>query len=77
MQVVAGGNICIDCVMLAVNGEESNAEHTRRYRAGIERLGMGEPHVEDVESEGHFSWFDCNVCGDELGGQRMRVIWLG
>lgn len=75
MQVVADAMCCVDCLMLAVNGEEANAEHTEAYRKGTQ--GLGDPCMKDDEDEGSFSWSPCQICGSHLGGQRFDVIWLG
>ncbi len=74
--------LCVDCLMLACNGDGSGIESPAREAAcvaGLEALG---PHlVPDFDSdtgEGHrvFSWCGCDSCG-LTGGEFHRFAVLG
>lgn len=76
--------VCVDCVMVAANGEHSTDEHRARYLAAVESNGRdivascpdiyGECHNLDGEcTGGGFRWGACDWCGDGLGGDRVHV----
>lgn len=75
--------LCVDCLMLACNGDASGIESDARVaecEAGLAELG---PHlVPDFDSESgegirDFSWHGCDACGSRLGGPSHRFAVLG
>jgi hypothetical protein len=64
--------ICIDCVMVHVNGDSSGIDSPERLAevlAGLETY----PFLA-VETEDHwFSWHSCDACGSTYGGDRMKA----
>lgn len=75
--------LCVDCLVVAVNGDTSGIESDERVaavNAGLDRLGA---HlVPDFDSESgdgilSFSWRDCDSCRCGLGGERHRFAVLG
>lgn len=75
--------LCVDCLMVAVNGDESGIEDEKQIeatRAGLDELG---PHlVPDFDSETEegirdFSSCGCDCCGSRLAGTMHRFAILG
>lgn len=82
MRVVRDGiQLCTDCMILAVNGDESGltAERAAQCYAGLEALG---PHLveafdsESGEGEEEFSNMPCEACGTGLSGARYEFAVL-
>lgn len=80
---------CVDCLMIAVNGDASSLdyhygdkadERLVEIEAGLTRLG---PHVvPDFDSntgDGHkeFARYGCDCCGSRLAGEMHRFAILG
>lgn len=84
--------LCVDCTMLAVNGDASSLDYhygkdadarLARIEAGLTRLGAHlVPHwtTDDAGeiSEGHrdFSSCGCDCCGSRLAGEMHRFAIL-
>lgn len=75
--------LCVDCLMLACNGDASGIESPERVREcelGLEELGpyLG-PDFDSETGEGilEFSWCGCDACGSKLGGTFHRFAVLG
>lgn len=75
--------LCVDCTIVAVNGDYSGIDSDERVEEideGLEELG---PHlVPDFDSEsgeGHedFSHRGCDCCGSGLAGEFHRFAVLG
>ena len=61
-------DICIDCVVLSVNGEETSPEHMEAFaEAGMSILNV------HTDTDPHFSWSPCNFCNSPLGGNRYEA----
>jgi hypothetical protein len=66
-------SMCIDCAVLAANGElaadrpSDHPEPLSRVVAGCVLVGEAEPH---------FSWAPCDTCGLALGGDRIDGVVL-
>ena len=63
---------CTDCIMYLANGEVPDESESGWTPGAIERNWPGY-HVTvagDENSEEHFSWRPCGVCGSTLGGNR-------
>lgn len=82
MRVVRDGiQLCTDCMILAVNGDESGltAERAETCYAGLEKLG---PHLvpafdsEAQEGISEFTYYPCECCGSKLGGTRYDFAVL-
>jgi hypothetical protein len=64
---------CTDCLIAIVNGDFPEDEaRTAEIVRGVEAwdgfiLTFG-------DSEGHFSWRDCDVCGTRFGGTRFDMV---
>ena len=74
--------LCVDCTIVAVNGDTSGIDTDERVldvTAGLDRLGS---HlVPDFDSDTEdgilsFSWRDCDSCHYGLGGERHRFATL-
>lgn len=66
-------NICIDCLLWAVNRDDSGAsdEWSRdAYARGM--TGLAYIATPD-EPESHFSWQDCDICG-AIPGDRIECL---
>ena len=68
---------CVDCTMLAVNGEApENKRAARACAAGLKALHKDGQHVSsnsnDEEGEEDFSRRTCDCCGSSLAGHRSR-----
>ena len=74
---------CVDCVMVAVNGDYSGIDDDARVAAidaGLERLGPNVvPDFDSDTGEGHqeFSGCGCACCGSPLAGEMHRFAVLG
>ena len=75
LEIVAECMACVDCLMLAENGEHSSEEHTLRYEEAIIRGHLGSPVLYDVEDEGHFSRNSCDICESPLAGTRYLMVF--
>jgi hypothetical protein len=63
---------CTDCIMYLANGELPEENTSGWTPEAVERKWKGY-HVcvaGDENSEEHFSWQPCDVCGSSLGGNR-------
>jgi hypothetical protein len=82
--------LCVDCLMVAVNGDDSGIEGDDRKRAvrtGVEMLGRHlvpdfDSETEDEHGNIHvgvreFSSTTCDCCGSHLAGSRHRFAVLG
>ena len=63
---------CTDCVLTLANGlpEDLDPGRAEAITDGITSWAADRWHLEVGDSEGHFSWAACGVCGDGRGGDR-------
>lgn len=67
--------ICVDCAMVAANGDWSGIDDPARIaevEAGIQSYSV--IAVGDVFG---FSWSPCHACGTRLGGDRFEAFVIG
>jgi hypothetical protein len=74
--------LCDDCLMVAVNGDESGiaSDDLSAVRKGIRELGNGLVPDFDSETEAgidEFSSKSCDCCRSKLAGPRHRFSILG
>jgi hypothetical protein len=83
MRVVADDLwLCIDCTMVAANGDDSGIEDPDRAEEVHKAVAEMGPHLvldsgEGGEGSQEFSWAACDCCGDHDGGTRERFAILG
>ena len=84
MRVVQGDLwFCVDCLFVAVNGDDSGIESEERLAEVEEGLAALGPHlVPDFDSETddgilEFSRCGCDCCGSPLAGTMHRFAVLG
>jgi len=74
--------VCVDCMIVAVNGDYSGLtdERCEEVDAGLEGTGgYVVPNFDGSETDDgirEFSWSPCHCCGSELGGSRHRMAVL-
>lgn len=75
--------LCVDCLFVAVNGDESGidgADRLEAVRAGLERLGPHlSPNFDSETDDGirEFSSCGCDCCGSRFAGTMHRFAVLG
>lgn len=82
MRVVRAGIwLCVDCLMLAVNGDASGIESEERVKqceAGLDALGPNlVPDFDTPEGHEEFSTRGCDCCDSRLAGELHRFAILG
>ena len=67
--------VCTDCVLTLANGlpEDLDPGRAAAITDGITSWAADRWQLEVGDSEGHFSWARCEVCGDGRGGDRHQA----
>jgi len=72
--------VCTDCMLTHANGEATQSPDCEPWAlwadAPAGSVTMGDTGAE-WESEGSFSWSDCDGCGSRLGGDRWVFTYWG
>ena len=69
-------NGCIDCLMLAANGElppENSPEEDKKLENAFISLADQGFSVTCGDGERSFSWSSCDICDSKLGGDRFPM----
>lgn len=71
-------NVCTDCMVSAVNGEEPTDRPDSEPEVWALWQGTETDITPAFESDDtSFSWHACEGCGSTLGGDRFRFAWWG
>lgn len=74
--------VCVDCLLVLVNGDDSGVPEDRlaAVHAGVEALGAHVvPHFDTETGEGHYDFakLHCGCCDSGLAGEFHRMAVLG
>ncbi len=77
-KLVDSGAVCVDCVMMIANGDNSGIEDFPAWEKRVEHVnptedGRYEYILDDSEDSLFFGTLPCDFCGDHLHGDRHGV----
>lgn len=74
----APGAVCVDCVMMHANGENTAGDDWDRDAfAASGDWALNGPTDDDADDTGEFfSWSACDACGSTSGGDRFPVTFF-